>query len=204
MREPVAPPLKRFIWDIQSMVELAGGEREILLIGRDLMARLLAGEDWLPAAFAAPDAAGRPYLLYGDALERFCVTSMAIAPGTPAPIRQDGAWEIVGVARGALVRRSWLCELGATPKLKAERALPAGAVDSVSATAQTAARGAVQDVAAGDALCVSIHVFGAAIGKIARTAVAADGTASTFISGYANLDDAPAYDIFSIQTEIRD
>ena len=54
MKGPVPEPLKRFIWDIQSMVELAESEREILVIGRDLMARLVARDDWLPDAFALP------------------------------------------------------------------------------------------------------------------------------------------------------
>jgi hypothetical protein len=48
-RGPVPATLKRFIWDIQSLVELAESEREILIIGRDLMARLIENDDWLPA-----------------------------------------------------------------------------------------------------------------------------------------------------------
>ncbi|HEY8125763.1 MAG TPA: hypothetical protein VIF88_10120, partial [Methylocystis sp.] len=57
-RKPVPPALRRFIWDIQSMVELAESEREILLIGRDLMARLFTTDDWLPTVFAVPNPAG--------------------------------------------------------------------------------------------------------------------------------------------------
>jgi len=66
-RDPVPAALRRFIWDIQSMVELAETEREILLIGRDLMARLIATDDWLPTVYAVPNpAGGQQFQIYRD------------------------------------------------------------------------------------------------------------------------------------------
>src|SRR6266540_1488709 len=101
MTEPVHPTLKRFIWDIQSVVELAESEREILVIGRDLMARLVAVDDWLPAAFAASgDAQCRHYLLYFDGQERFSVVAAVYHGGQAAPVCQNDVWEIFGVLRG--------------------------------------------------------------------------------------------------------
>jgi hypothetical protein len=95
MRDPAPAPLRRFIWDIQSMVELAESEREILVIGRDLMAQLVAGDDWLPLAFARPDDGGcRHYLLYGDGLDRFAVVSTVLQGAQAMLVRQDGVWEI--------------------------------------------------------------------------------------------------------------
>ena len=73
-RDPVPAALRRFIWDIQSMVELAESEREILLIDRDLMARLIATDDWLPSVFAVPNlAGGQQFQIYHDGLERFAL-----------------------------------------------------------------------------------------------------------------------------------
>ncbi len=113
MGVPVPAPLKRFIWDIQSMVELAESEREILVIGRDLMARLVASDDWLPVAFASPGATQcRPYLLYGDDLERFCVVSTVLDGAQAMLVCQHGVWEILGLLRGAMRRQRLRWEPG--------------------------------------------------------------------------------------------
>jgi 3-mercaptopropionate dioxygenase len=101
---PVPEPLRRFIWGIQSMVELAETEREILLVGRDLMARLVASVGWLPDAFAQPaEHHCRHYLIYGDALERFSVASTVLSGSQAMLIRGDGVWEILGVLLGGAV-----------------------------------------------------------------------------------------------------
>ena len=105
MREPVPAPLKRFIWDIQSMVELAESEREILLIGGDLMSRLVASDDWLPPVFASPDEKQcRHYQLYRDDLDRFSVVGTVLGTGQAMEVRQDKAWEIFGLLRGSIAR----------------------------------------------------------------------------------------------------
>jgi predicted metal-dependent enzyme (double-stranded beta helix superfamily) len=203
MKGPVPEPLKRFIWDIQSMVELAESEREILVIGRDLMARLVARDDWLPDVFALPaDAQCQHYLLYGDGLERFCVTSTVLRGSQAMLVRQDGVWEIFGLLRGAVNLKHLLWEPGTEPQPNGEaRLVSPGAVElmpSVSGEAFELANGA------GDTVSISIHVYGGETGKIARYPLEADGMALGLASGYANAEDAPAYDIHSIQTDIRD
>jgi 3-mercaptopropionate dioxygenase len=203
MGVPVPAPLKRFIWDIQSMVELAESEREIFVIGRDLMARLVASDGWLPVAFASPGATQcRPYLLYGDDLERFCVVSTVLDGAQAMLVCQHGVWEILGLLRGAMRRQRlrWDPDGGPRPNGDAKLVEP-GSVDVVSQENGEAIR---LSNAAAETVSIGIHVYGGDIGKITRHALNGDGKARALLSGYANPDDSPAYDIRSIQTEIRD
>jgi predicted metal-dependent enzyme (double-stranded beta helix superfamily) len=188
-RPPVPPALKRFIWDIQSMVELGDGEREILLIGRDLMTRLLASDDWLPDAFAAaPPGEARQYQLYSDGMERFSVVASVIPAGAALAIAQPGAWEIIGALRGHLAR---------SVADGAPRALPRGAVEAYRSATEADVR------LDGAEFAIAIHVYGGEIGRLLRRSVAANGETSEPMA-YANGEDAPPYDIYTIQTEIRD
>lgn len=187
-RGKVPPSLKRFIWDIQSMVELADSEREILVIGRDLMARLVASDDWLPTVFAAPSpAGGRQFQLYSDGLERFSIVSTVLWGGAALSIAQPSVWEIIGVLRGAMTRQG--------------RLLQPGSVD-----AHASASGDVSRLsnALGDQISIGIHVYGGEIGRLSRRSLAPDGRMDEPPLGYANAESAPPYDIWSIQTEIED
>lgn len=185
----VPEPLKRFIWDIQSMVELADSEREILVIGRDLMRRLVAEDGWLPEPFAqAGTQRGRHYLLFRDALERFAVTATVLRAGQSMLARQEGVWEIYGVLRGTLARSAW-------PE-GAESAYPAGAAETAGSKSARALR------LAAAAETIVIHVYGGEIGAMARFAL--DGNAMDEALPFANPEDAPPYDIFTIQTLIVD
>jgi predicted metal-dependent enzyme (double-stranded beta helix superfamily) len=180
-RRPVPEGLRRFIWDIQSMVELAESEREILLVGRDLMARLIAGNDWMPGPFAAvaPDAACQ-YQIYRDNLERFCVLSTIIDAGAALAISRPGLWEIMGVFRGAVHRgQSGASGAGASLRPGSVETFGSGGPDSFS----------LSNPAAGS-VAIVIHVYGGDTAKLAMD--------------YANGRDAPAYDIFAIQADIGD
>jgi predicted metal-dependent enzyme (double-stranded beta helix superfamily) len=186
---PVPPALKRFIWDIQSMVELAEGEREILLIGRDLMTRLVSSDDWLPQAYAAaPAGEARQYQLYSDGMERFSVVASILPAGAALAIEAPGVWEIVGALRGGVTR-------GASGY---SRTLARGSVEAFRSASEAALRLA----GASDEAAVAIHVYGGEIGRLVRRPAAADAIGEPM--GYANGEDAPPYDIFTIQTEIRD
>lgn len=191
MSARVPEALRRFIWDIQSMVELADSPREILFIGRDLMRRLVAADDWLPVPFAEDGGAPRLYELYRDGMERFCVAASVLGPGQGWPSLRDGVWEISGVLRGTVARR---VEDAAEPAR-----LPAGAVET--ALGQAAVTMANGDAAA---TAVVVHVYGGDIGRMARRLVGADGTVAEHVTGYANPPHAPAYDILSIQAEVAD
>lgn len=194
-RMPVPPALKRFIWDIQSMVELADSEREILVIGRDLMARLIASDDWLPTVFATADPLGaRQFQIYSDGLERFSIVSTVLAGGTALAIEQPEIWEIAGVLRGAM---AWQQPGAAGTK----RMLQPGAVEVRSSGSGDRSQLAN---ALDDRVSVCIHVYGGEIGRLSRRSLAPNGQPGEPSSGYANTEEAPPYDIMSIQTEIRD
>jgi 3-mercaptopropionate dioxygenase len=202
--DPVPSSLKRFIWDIQSIVELAESEREIFVIGRDLMARLVASDDWLPANFAAIDAASpcRQFHLYADGMERFCVVSTVLSGGQTLPVCQEPVWEIMGVLRGAVGRQRFALPAGAPPAANgAAKLLKPGAVETFTTKSGEAVQLAN---ALDDRDSIVIQVYGGDIGKLARHAVGPGGSVSEFSHGYANAADWPPYDILSIQTRIQD
>ncbi|MGD9659412.1 MAG: hypothetical protein AB7U61_17530 [Methylocystis sp.] len=197
---PVPPSLKRFIWDIQSMVELADSEREILVIGRDLMARLVASDDWLPAAFSSPDPdGGVQYQLYRDGLERFSVVSAVLPAGSGLLIDQPNLWEIIGVLRGSVSRQ--IQEPFAARGAEEPRLLRATEVDASSPRIASS----VVEVsnALADQVSISVHVYGGDVTKLSarRNADPSDGAR---LLGYANSPSAPPYDILTIQTQIID
>ncbi|PPQ30091.1 hypothetical protein CCR94_13405, partial [Rhodoblastus sphagnicola] len=93
--------LKRFIWDFQSVAELAETRRELLLIGGDVFKRALGAPDLTPPAFAAADSSGpRLYQLYADALARFVLASLALAPNQEGPVLMGAGWRMAGVLSG--------------------------------------------------------------------------------------------------------
>jgi len=202
-RDPVPDPLKRFIWDIQSMVELADSEREILMIGRDLMRRLVASNGWLPQAFARPDPQHcQQYQLYHDDLERFAVVSTIFSGGQSSPIIQDQVWEITGILHGALERTGFAVSPEGKPEPKgAPGIMQSGMVDVRTSKGTDAflLRNALDTESA-----ISIHVYGGEISQIARRIFAAGGEIIEAPAVYANAPDAPPYDILSIQTRIVD
>ncbi|QGM99596.1 hypothetical protein F7D14_06900 [Methylocystis parvus] len=190
-RGPVPAELRRFIWDIQSMVELAESEREILMIGSDLLSRLLASDDWLPPVFAAPEpAAGRQFQIYRDGMERFCVVSTVLAGGAALIVDQPGVWEIAGGVAGSIERRPSDGAVGA-------RLISAGAVETLRSGRCDGFR---LSNAHDDRIALAIHVYGGEIGRLDRRAAGQKGAPF----GYANDQSAPPYDIFSIQADIRD
>lgn len=202
MTTRVPEPLRRFAWDIQSMVELADGEREILFIGKDLMGRLVATDDWLPEVFAHSDGAPfRQYRLYADAMERFCIVATVLAGGASLPLCQEPVWEICGVLRGAVTRRRYALVDGSAPQEKAAGLLEAGSVDTFSPKGGgglAIVNGAPEDVA------IIIQAYGAEIGTLERRTLAPDGAPGTFTTAYANPPEAPGYDILTIQADIAD
>jgi 3-mercaptopropionate dioxygenase len=200
---PVPDALRRFIWDIQSMVELADSEREILLIGRDLMSRLVATDTWLPTVFAKPDPTRcQQFQLYRDDQERFSVVATILAGAQIFPIMQDNVWEIMGVLRGAIERTLFAVpEAGSPEPKRAPGIIAAGTVATMSTQGGEAVR---LRNAQPDGVSIAIHVYGGEPGALTRRAFMDDGTVIEGSVDYANADDAPPYDILSIQTRIVD
>jgi predicted metal-dependent enzyme (double-stranded beta helix superfamily) len=194
--------LKQFLWDILSMVELTENAREILLVGGDLMSRLVGDPDCLPPQFSAPGAErARSYLLFADMMERFSPMSLVLAPGQATPIAEENFWRIAGVARGAVLRRRFDLDAEGRPVLRAhgEKSLERGAVET------SPAGGFAQWVNADphkEALLVL--AYGGEPAKTPRRVFDDEGRECLAPLPCDNSDDAPPYDIWTIQKRVED
>lgn len=179
--------LRAFVQDFTRLVDAAGAdEQAIFTAGKPLLAQLVAQDDWLPLAFAQPDPSHyRQYLLHCDPLERFSVVSFVWGPGQATPVHDHTVWGMVGVMRGAETCEEFEPAGAGMPMAPScTHRLPAGCVDLVSPTVGDIHR--VSNAVAG-AVSVSIHVYGANIGKVARHVYdPATGERKPFVSGYVN------------------
>ena len=160
-------------------------EIRLLHEGRTLLGALIARDDWLPDAFAAPDPQRyRQYLLYCDPLERFSIVSFVWGPGQRTPIHDHTVWGLVGVLRGA--ERSVAYRAAAAGPLEqcGDSQLGPGDIEAVSPRI-----GDIHAVsnALTDRPSVSIHVYGGNIGAVHRHVFdAATGKPQPFVSGYSS------------------
>lgn len=178
--------LRDFVREFTRLVDSGADEARIFSEGRELLRALVAVDDWLPDEFARPHRDRyRQFLLHCDPLERFSVVSFVWGPGQATPVHDHTVWGMVGVLRGT--ERCQEFALPATPGpmvSTGSHALPAGAIDLVSPTVGDIHR--VSNALA-DGVSVSIHVYGANIGAVARhTFDLASGERKRFVSGYEN------------------
>jgi predicted metal-dependent enzyme (double-stranded beta helix superfamily) len=175
--------------------------REFLALAAEALGRLVRTESWLPAAYAEPHPAHyRQFLLYRDPDERFSIVSFVWGPGQRTPVHDHQVWGLVGVLRGAEYSQSFSADPAApqTP-LTAEgpdKRLRAGVVEILSP-----AEGDIHLVrnAYDDRVSVSIHVYGADIGRVRRWVYPPDAPASArklFVSGYSNEAASPPFSRF--------
>ncbi len=159
-------------------------EAERLHRGRALLAPLIAHDDWLPEAFAAPDPTRYcQYLLYCDPLERFSIVSFVWGPGQRTPIHDHTVWGLVGVLRGAEGSASYRVAAG-TLEQTGETHLAPGDIEAVSPRI-----GDIHAVsnALADRPSISIHVYGGNIGAVRRHVFdATTGQPQPFVSGYSS------------------
>jgi predicted metal-dependent enzyme (double-stranded beta helix superfamily) len=178
-------PLREFVHALADLLAQSPDEPRILREGGALLARLVARDDWLPSDYAQPHPEHyQQYLLHADSAERFCVVSFVWGPGQATPIHDHTVWGLIGMLRGQEYAQNyrrdaaghWLAdgpELGLWP----------GQVEAVSP-----AIGDVHRVrnAYSDQTSISIHVYGANIGAVARSVYHSDGARKPFVSGYSN------------------
>ncbi|PPQ26692.1 cysteine dioxygenase family protein [Rhodopila globiformis] len=181
---PSPPRLGQFIAAFTRLLDTAPAEDVILQRGGALLATLVAQDDWLPEPFAAPDPLRyRQYLLHCDRQERFCVVSFVWGPGQRTPVHNHTVWGLVGMLRGKEIAQDYtLAPNGHLIAGKRHRLSP-GQITAVSPRI-----GDIHTVenALPDSSSVSIHVYGANIGTLPRTAFDLEtGAPKTFISGYA-------------------
>lgn len=183
--------LRAFTDALAALIDETDDELRIVAEGAELLRALIAHDDWLPPLYAEPDPARyAQYLLQRDADDRFSIVSFVWGPGQVTPIHDHRVWGLVGVLRGAELVESFARDAdGALVSQGAPTMLRAGDVDAVSPTIGDLHRVAN---AFDDRVSVSIHVYGADIGRVERATYDLAGRAKPFVSGYA---EAPALDL---------
>lgn len=180
----VAPKLEQFLAGFTRLIDRAPGEAVILREGGQLLAALVAEDDWLAAEFSAADPTRyRQYLLHVDPAARFCVVSFVWGPGQGSPIHDHTVWGLIGVLRGGELSQRFEQRGDAMVALGPPQPLHPGAVEAVSPRI-----GDIHQVsnALADRPSVSIHVYGADIGKVERHRFDERGQPHRFVSGYSN------------------
>lgn len=175
----------RFLAEFTQLMDAAPEEPVILSQGRDVLARLVAHDDWLHPEHAQPHPQHyQQYLLYLDPQERFSVVSFVWGPGQSTPVHDHTVWGLIGMLRGS----EW-----AQPhsRMSDGRWAPAGlALDLHPGDVEVVSPrvGDVHQVrnAVPDQVSISIHVYGADIGRVHRHVYLPDGTRKPFVSGYSN------------------
>ena len=179
------PRLHDFVSQLDTLLKSTTDEASILTSGKTLLAKLVAQDDWLPDAYAQPSPERyQQFLLYADPDDRFSVVSFVWGPGQATPIHDHTVWGLIGMLRGAELCQPFAKnEQGHWQPSGEQTRLEPGHVEAVSPTI-----GDVHRVwnALSDQASISIHVYGANIGKVSRHVFHEDGTVKEFISGYSN------------------
>ncbi|WP_288442305.1 cysteine dioxygenase [Pseudomonas promysalinigenes] len=177
--------LRHFIDRLAALLDQRPDDSDLLTRGQQLLAELVAHDDWLPNDLAQPDPQRyQQYLLHCDSRQRFSVVSFVWGPGQQTPVHDHRVWGLIGMLRGAELAQGFVRDgRGAlSPHGPAVRLLP-GQVEAVLP--------GVSDIhqvsnAFADQVSISIHVYGGNIGAIKRAVYAEDGSEKPFISGYSN------------------
>ena len=160
-------------------------ERDFLPLVREAMRKLVATDDWLPPALAQPHPQHyQQYLLHRHPQGLFSVVSFVWGPGQSTPVHDHTVCGVIGMLRGAEINMPYLPDGRGGLRAGVRTELKPGDVGCVSPTL-----GDIHSVrnALADAVSISIHCYGADIGKVRRHIHEPDGTVRDFISGYANV-----------------
>ncbi|MDB4974217.1 MAG: cysteine dioxygenase type [Myxococcaceae bacterium] len=177
--------LRDFVSAFAALLDEAPREELILKHGGQLLAQLVKHDDWLPEEYAAPSPLRyQQYLLHCDSRERFSVVSFVWGPGQQTPVHDHTVWGLIGMLRGAEVSHSFRRTVDGKliESTSVERLTP-GSISAVSPTV-----GDIHKVenAFANSTSISIHVYGANIGRVERSTYDSEGLPKRFVSGYAN------------------
>lgn len=179
-----AAPLRDFVQALTRLEDRAPDDAAWLDAAEPLLAALLAGDAWLPAACAVPGPGYRQYLLHCDPLERFSVVSFVWGVGARTPVHNHLVAGLVGMLRGAETSTA-LRPGAAGPMVEGEtELLRPGQLVRVTAHPDDAHWVANADPAGPS---ISIHAYRGNIGAVSRHSFdPATGERRPFISGYSN------------------
>lgn len=184
--QALAPELRRFVNRVATLIGSGADEAEFHPRVGEAMSTLVKDDGWLDASVAVPHPDHyQQYLLYADPDDRFSVVSFVWGPGQATPIHDHTAWGVIGMLRGAEIEQAYTIPDNGVPLPSGEPTrLSPGDVGLVSPLL-----GDVHQVrnAHDDRVSISIHAYGANIGKVRRHVFPADGgTAKAFVSGYSD------------------
>ncbi len=177
-------PFRDFVTAFTDLLDREHDESGIVTAGSTLLAKLVQHDDWLPPQFALSKAERyQQYLLYRDAQLRFSVVSFVWGAGQSTPIHNHTTWGLVGMLRGSEISQAYALRDGLPVADRPPELLTPGDITAVSPRF-----GDIHKVsnALNDRDSISIHVYGADIGAVRRSAFSTDGKVTSFISGYAN------------------
>lgn len=179
-------PLREFLATTTRIVEQDQPEQERVNAVRVALAKLIAGDAWLPESASQPHPEHyQQYLLYCDPLERFSVVSFVWGPGQRTPVHDHMVWGLIGMLRGSETGQSFKREAsGALVPVGSPVTLAPGDIETVSpSTIDIHQVSNVYD----DRTSISIHVYGGNIGAVARHVFdPVSGAAKSFVSGYSS------------------
>jgi 3-mercaptopropionate dioxygenase len=177
--------LRNFVVAFSELVGSNPEEAVLVRVGSSLLKGLVSEDNWLPTEYAEPDPNRyRQYLLHVDPQERFSVVSFVWGPGQTTPIHNHTVWGLIGMLRGGEREQHFTRADDGTLREHGEtHLLTPGAVDAVSPTIGDLHR---VSNAFDDRVSISIHVYGANIGKVRRSVYELDGSQKSFVSGYSN------------------
>jgi 3-mercaptopropionate dioxygenase len=160
-------------------------EARILAEGPIILADLVRQDDWLPEAFSRSAGAGlSQFLLYYQPRPAFSIMSVVWRPGGAVAPHNHLTWGLIGQLRGT--------ETNVPVTIDAEGRLRRGQsarLRSGDVTFVTSGPNDLHEVL-NDSVepSISIHVYGALIGELQRSAVdSATGAISRFVSGPSNV-----------------
>ena len=178
-------PLQRFVREVTSLVDAGLDERAVHEGARKAMRELVARDDWLPEAMTKPHPQYyQQYLLYADPADRFSVVSFVWGPGQKTPVHDHTVWGVIGMLRGS--------EKSQPFRREGERVVPGGEEVVMRPGDVEMVSPAIGDIhrvvnTHDDRVSISIHAYGANIGKVRRHVFDIQtGAVKDFVSGYAN------------------
>ncbi len=188
MPQPETPePVARFVERVTQSLESSKAEEKFLPRIGEAMQALVSTDDWLPEDLARPHPQHyQQYLIYAAPDDRFSLVSFVWGPGQETPIHDHTVWGVIGVLRGAEISQRYEISVDGVPCATGDAVeLAPGAVEFVSPRV-----GDVHKVRnPRSAPSISIHAYGANIGKVRRHVFPPEGGApKLFVSGYTNGD----------------
>ncbi|HEY0296279.1 MAG TPA: cysteine dioxygenase [Bordetella sp.] len=159
-------------------------DRARMLATLPILERLVASDDWLPEVFAQPHPEHyQQYLLYCDPHERFSIVSFVWGPGQQTPVHDHTVWGLVGMLRGSETSQRFEMRNGALRE-GGLATLEPGQIERLLPK-----EGDIHQVCNryDDRVSISIHVYGANIGRVRRHVFDPKTSQSKeFVSGFSS------------------